>query len=280
MKNQSSVLMLSYNIDQVACVYRLDIHLKGKNHEEGDFDQVIARELANHDPDGVRPMIGVSLGASMCLDPIPLVTDEGTFQRFLIFGGMNQVDGEYRNEVFQLLIDENNSNLVRWSRLTIAAGTKPPSPRNCHAMTRVGREMFIFGGWCSVDNAQLDENDEDDEEGVHGVVKGNETVLKVNDRIFWNDLYSFHLDHLTWRKIETFGIPPSPRCQSALLRMPPFLVHATQQSPLQQSLLERYEGTRYLMVVGGANHDIRVSLSSIIFDLLPLLKWIPSISIG
>jgi hypothetical protein len=237
---KKSVLMLSFSPEHEARIFRMDLDSSPQS------PKMISRPMIDHDPQKLRHVLGICSGASMLLDPIPL-DHAGTIHRLLIFGGSNQTSGQYFNDVFQLVIDEKEPNHVTWTRLDQVRGPRP-SPRNCHAMQRVGREMFVFGGWCTLDQAQSNELSD----------PSNETALVVNNRIFWNDLYSLHLDSLTWRRVQTFGIPPSPRCQSALLRMPPFLPHALRQSPQQQSLLQAYEGTRYLMVVGGANHDSQV----------------------
>lgn len=223
-------------------VYRIEVSAKA----------VLCHQLNTVDPDNIGMDIGGLEGASMIMDPIPMFGESSKYRCF-VFGGFNLLNRVFHNKIFLIIIDLLNPNSVAF-RAIETTGEKP-SPRYCHATQLVGRKMYIFGGWSSVaDTPTIRSMD-----------------LVVRDRVFFNDLFSFDLDTNVWTRIITYGIPPSPRCQSSLIIMP-CLHYRTEESPesftgknlffnLFMIIISLLECSRYLVVVGGANHDIRVSIS-------------------
>ncbi|XP_006820603.2 host cell factor 2-like [Saccoglossus kowalevskii] len=84
---------------------------------------------------------------------------------------------------------------VRWLQEQVRGDT--PSPRHGHAVSRIGDELYLFGG-CSAKSE---------------VIQGEEKKSKQNgdNVIFYNDLYKIEITSLEWHRLTQVGDIPSKR---------------------------------------------------------------------
>lgn len=170
-------------------------------------------------------------GSSLILDSRPSKPEASLFSfRLIVFGGRNDFSREVFNKTMVgYVVETSQGGAVEWKEHTVS-GDIPP-PRYNHATQLIGRNMYLFGGWTNL---------------LYAPPSNYINKLQVRNAIFYNDLYSLNIDTMHWTKIETFGIPLSPRCQVSMLFMP------------KRDRTGR-EYSHYLVIASGANHDIRVS---------------------
>jgi len=76
----------------------------------------------------------------------------------------------------------------RWEKVTVSGG---PSSRSGHRMVLSKKQLVVFGGF-------------------------NDTG---RDCKYFNDLFAFHLEERTWKKLETVGTGPTPRSACQMLTL-------------------------------------------------------------
>jgi hypothetical protein len=161
---------------------------------------------------------------------MPNIGGTSSRHRCILFGGefdtshieqdeLTQLDPStrYLNDVFALHIDESRPDIIEWQKI-ITTGEKP-CPRAAHSMILVDRSLYVFGGWTNIQTFEHHFQSASQQEGTRK--KQGATI--VADDVFLNDLYVLNIDFFHWKKVETFGIPPVPRCQTVLFSMPSFL---------------------------------------------------------
>ncbi len=195
------------------------------------------------------------------------ISAEYKYNRFLVFGGKtrrlppNMDDDELedddlmpmKNTLYEARVVPDLQAVV-WIELTTTG--EIPSPRHCHSVVPIDRELYLFGGW---------------------VVQTSSFGFGSQ---FSNEMFILDIDELIWRKISRNRVPgisggnmvelpswPSPRCQASL--MP---IHLRKRDP--SSGIYRYhkddackanEDKEYLLLFGGACHNGDVSLDEIKF---------------
>ena len=176
-------------------------------------------------------------GSSLVLDPVPIASSPSICHRCVMFGG--EVDNHanennlehqhldplqrYLNDVYLLYFDEKTPDIVEWQRI-IATGDKP-CPRSAHSVSLIDRQMFVFGGWTSsqVFHQHLQQQHQPTNPmKVKEKAKEQFMATIVAEDVFLNDLFVLNIDIFHWQRVETFGIPPVPRCQTAMITMPAF----------------------------------------------------------
>jgi hypothetical protein len=123
------------------------------------------------------------------------------------------------------------SHVIQWKEIRTTTGS-PPCPRYCHSAVCHDNSMMVFGGW---------------------------TYGPRHQNIFLNDLFLYHIVDQTWSEVLTCGIPPSPRCQTALL----FWTSLVSGEYSLSSDLTAQARRGYLVVYGGAYHSLEVRAISI-----------------
>lgn len=169
-------------------------------------------------------------GSTMVIDSRPVVNQQlADSFRLIMFGGRNDLTREIlQRTVAGTVMETAEGGVVEWSQVTVS-GHVPP-PRYNHSAQLIGTKMYLFGGWTNHPCAPPpDYRDK----------------MQVKHSYFYNDLYCLDIDTMHWTKIETFGIPPSPRCQASMMYMP-------------KRDSDGRTVNHYLVIASGANHDIRV----------------------
>jgi hypothetical protein len=259
---------------QCSVVLNNRIYLFGGHcpNERGTADEMFIYELvllSDYDISSRRlKIVGASLdvknlvAATVVVDPIPITTKTSSTtssaltHRCIFFGGQNKELNQYSDEVYELFfIDDALVDTVQFRKVECKGDI--PCPRAFHSAHLIGRDMYMFGGWSNL-------------EQTNHYFLYSTNFIRVRKELFLNDLYVLNIDTWIWKRITTFGIPPSHRSQVAMFSLPS-LSTAKWRGDEKLSLFSpknAFESSRYLIIYGGATLDVKVRY----FRITPLRR--------